>query len=278
MTLNLFGKDFPAPNEEIEVKDKPSVLPEQLVKILHDLRYTPLESYSGVMEQLSQMYCERKFSIEELLPQNMPIDYVTEIETEIDTGIVKKINGIETNEYLRANSKKDPVCFVVKGSKLTSVVINSEYGLISQTIVLDNGNIWRYSLKDKTGETKGNKNVASNIEISLLFLPSITIGRPIQGHQKGYNFSRSLFTIKYGSSTFKESRTFDPHTNKYSGSLIVAVDNNHKNKWEKAFKDLEIFRLDQTGIMTIGEVCFHLFGNSAQYEKTKEATEFFFRD
>lgn len=276
MTLNLFGKDFPAPSGDVEVTDKPSVLPEQLVKILHDLRFSPLESYSGVMEQLSQMYCERKFSIEELLPQNMPIDYVTEIETKIDTGIVKKINGIETNEYLRANSKKHPVCFVVKGSKLTSIVINSEYGLISQTIVLDNGNIWTYSLKDKRGETKGNKNIASTIEISLLFLPAITIGRTPLGHQEEYKFSRSLFTIKYGSSTFKESKTFDPTTNKYSGSLVVSVDNNHKNKWEIAFKDLEVFRLDQTGIMTIGEVCFHLFGNSAQYETTKKAPKYFF--
>ena len=28
--------------------------------------------------------------------------------------------------------------------------------------------------------------------------------------------------------------------------------------------------------MTIGEVCFHLLGNSGQHEKTKEATKHFF--
>ena len=267
MTLNLFGKDFPAPNGDVEVSDKPSVLPEQLVKILHDLRFTPLESYSPIIEQLSKTYSQRLFTLEELLPKNIQVLELT--------GVRKEEIGNPVNEFIKANSKKDPICFVIKDSSITTIVINSDYGLISHEITLMDGYIRDYKIVDKTGENKRNKNVATLISLELLFLPETNNGEGKVG--KPFKFYHSSFSIKFNDSTYSEAMGIHDGVN-FSGMLSVISTDKKKRYWMKPFKDVANPRLDQTGIMTIGEVCFNLFGNSAQYEKTKEAAKFFFRD
>ena len=254
-------------------------IPDGLAKIANELRATPFESYAPIGEQLAKLYSENTFKLEDLLPKGIPI---FEIKDEPGNTKVDRFH-----KYIKENSKIDAKCFVytdpqdkIDGKDTTTIFTVAKYGLISEKIQINNGHVVRYHLIDRRGSLAPKSHqsqIASDIQLSLSFSPVIENRDP--NKDVSYELTTANYLIVYGEFLFIDARNQEGDEQNISIRLkTMGQDPLDDGLIREEIGLKKGYRLDRDNPSLLWKICSIIFKRENAYEKSKQATKFFFRD